>query len=676
MTNKYLWYRFFILTFLTLVTANEVVFAQNKIIEGAKKSIGKNCSYVHPAILVKEIPTVSLPPRVRNKVITVETPLPTLPSMVERVSTVAELHTPFHGNTTPADLISIEEGRFISLGDLLKAYYPIDNLSTKLNPAQIRAVRRAVKETDKIFFTRGDQGQIIPKQQEDGAFDCEKEFERQLLMALEKKGLAITDFPWNFVMGGRGRGTAPLHHYLKIISLELYIYTHGGAPSEIEKRFVTWISYIKHNRDELLPVRDIVISLYNPASDANKDFLKRLQEFVTRDNRFPSTCTSEPEEVALANEYYNRKRNHPDDPSIQKAIELRSATLTKCKYNAQQANADLLTRLQEFATRHNRFPGGYASDPEEVKLANAYYHRTKRYSDDPSIQKAIELHSATLTKCKYDAQQANADLLTRLQEFVDRHNRFPSAFASDPEEVTLANEYYNRKRQHPDDPSIQKAIKKRNETLTQYKYNIQQANVDFLTRLQEFVTRHNRFPSTSSFDPKEVNLANGYYRRTKRNPDNPSIKKAIELHSATLTKHKYDIQQTNANFLTRLQEFVTGHNRFPSAYASNQEEGKLAYEYYSRKKRYPDDPSIQKAIELHSATLTKCKYDDQQTNADFLIRLQEFVTGHNRFPSTHASNQEEVKLAYEYYRRTKKHPDDPPIKEAIRMRQSLPRKCK
>ena len=607
MTNKYLWYRFFILTFLTLVTANEVVFAQNKIIEGAKKSIGKNCSYVHPAILVKEIPTVSLPPRVRNKVITVETPLPTLPSMVERVSTVAELHTPFHGNTTPADLISIEEGRFISLGDLLKAYYPIDNLSTKLNPAQIRAVRRAVKETDKIFFTRGDQGQIIPKQQEDGAFDCEKEFERQLLMALEKKGLAITDFPWNFVMGGRGRGTAPLHHYLKIISLELYIYTHGGAPSEIEKRFVTWISYIKHNRDELLPVRDIVISLYNPASDANKDFLKRLQEFVTRDNRFPSTCTSEPEEVALANEYYNRKRNHPDDPSI---------------------------------------------------------------------QKAIELHSATLTKCKYDAQQANADLLTRLQEFVDRHNRFPSAFASDPEEVTLANEYYNRKRQHPDDPSIQKAIKKRNETLTQYKYNIQQANVDFLTRLQEFVTRHNRFPSTSSFDPKEVNLANGYYRRTKRNPDNPSIKKAIELHSATLTKHKYDIQQTNANFLTRLQEFVTGHNRFPSAYASNQEEGKLAYEYYSRKKRYPDDPSIQKAIELHSATLTKCKYDDQQTNADFLIRLQEFVTGHNRFPSTHASNQEEVKLAYEYYRRTKKHPDDPPIKEAIRMRQSLPRKCK
>ena len=358
----------------------------------------------------------------------------------------------------------------------------------------------------------------------------------------------------------------------------------------------------------------------------------------------------------------------------------------------QDPSSETLELLETFIAKNNRWPRtGVISEYgrglslaemspeglEEVELGRRIRNVLENVGEN-----STDRHIATILKLKENFATPNDKILTELETFIAKNNRWPRTGGrglprspEELEEVELGRSIRNvleNVGENPTDPAIVEML--------QIKEGLDPATpIKLLSSLKSFVAKNNRLPSEYVFGSRkdlppakleELELAwDLWYIGIGQNSTDPAVVEMLQImeHYKPLT------------LLADLETFVAKYDRWPTSRRGSgylHEKSSFGHEldrFIKKAQKYPtDDPVTMRILQIY-------KQLNPKLPTSLLFQLRAFVKKNSRFPRSRwkdinyatDAEEEEFLLYRRIYDFLRKFPEDPVAVEILQIKQKF-----
>jgi len=159
---------------------------------------------------------------------------------------------------------------------------------------------------------------------------------------------------------------------------------------------------------------------------------------------------------------------------------------------------------------------------------------------------------------------------------------------------------------------------------------------------KDFVKKHDRLPSCHSKDKQERMLGSWIdWQKQYKKKGKLSKERQKKLNNINDWKWEFDVEKQWEGQLKLLKEFIKKHDKFPS-YRSKRKEEKILAMWISHQKVNKNKLSQERQVKLNDINGWRWNLEDRWLVV--LKYIKEFILTHNRFPSQHSKNKEEIIL--------------------------------
>ncbi len=271
--------------------------------------------------------------------------------------------------------------------------------------------------------------------------------------------------------------------------------------------------------------------------------LTELEVFIEKYHRYPSQTAEDLAERSLRNSVDDaiKRAKDPQDPTIVRL------TYLKTQWVKEKADArtpqEVLTELETFIAENDRYPSQTAEDPIERSLYCAVDNAIRRAKDpeDPVIVRLTSLKEQWERKGR-----TPQEVLTELENFIEKYRRYPSREAEDPIERSLrdAADGVIMRAKDPQDPIITQLVALKAQWVREKTES--KTPQEILDQVKAYRATHNgKNPSAYATDKEEKNLRfawNYIYYKYKNVPlediEDPTTRELVQLHRETIKPHK------------------------------------------------------------------------------------------------------------------------------------------
>lgn len=313
-----------------------------------------------------------------------------------------------------------------------------------------------------------------------------------------------------------------------------------------------------------------------------------------------------------------RERQYPEDPYIQAIIEMRNQTTSYLDWTVSETNRHYYEEVEQFVQENGRWPASNA-DPRsnEKTLYNACVMRMKKYPNDPSIKKMIELKDRVSSKRRTTREET---VVVREEPVVHED---PVAVGEEPavsEEPVTVVEQEPVGREEPTEVAPVRQTPVHEDVVAEEGLVEQESLALELTGLskaefsQQWGDAIEQYGEEVAWD--NMLLYFEVYGYVKENGhwlyQGSEIYKAIELRTQNYGKDPYiqaltkmqrrtmsfEVAQVNKDVYARVEHFVQQNHRWPAQNATDSAEQALYEACAKRMAQFPQDHSVQQMITL------------------------------------------------------------------------------
>ena len=255
-------------------------------------------------------------------------------------------------------------------------------------------------------------------------------------------------------------------------------------------------------------------------TNSHQQWLERLEEFVTQNERWPYSTPQTQEGKLYSNIQNLLHQEHSQEPVIQRIHELRAQYPSKYTPRSPE---QWLEELEHFIQQNDRFPSPAISSQEKA-LYMGVYNSVKHLGPQNSISLRInELKKRyTLPSSRKTPQQ----WLDLLEEFIAKEGRYPMQNRSTEERAlqqAIRNCLQNFSAQDPVTTRMYELKKQ---------YTSQPHRTEkLLSRLEQFVETYERFPEHSIDGQEDILYHDVQVALYKLDPKDPLVLRIQALQS-------------------------------------------------------------------------------------------------------------------------------------------------
>lgn len=243
-------------------------------------------------------------------------------------------------------------------------------------------------------------------------------------------------------------------------------------------------------------------------------------------------------------------------------------------------------KVRIFIENNKRYPSRYAKNIEERNIANwvTSQKRAKNnkggYKMTPERERLLEsLPNWTwISKDKKETWEGNFQLL---KEFVEKYDRYPSAFSSDISELKLERWVRRNRRVKKGGRSYRLTLEreKKLESLPNWKWDVLAENWNkIFESVKHFVEENDRYPSKHTGDSLEKTLSRWVSRQRKLARENKlSSNKSKLLESLPNWKWKFDYDKVWMENFLYTKYFIMINKKYPSRDSKDKKENQIAH---------------------------------------------------------------------------------------------------
>jgi hypothetical protein len=322
---------------------------------------------------------------------------------------------------------------------------------------------------------------------------------------------------------------------------------------------------------------------------------EELIDTIISVKKLPSTRSKDPKEAKLGSiisQYKSkglRSGMTDEQESWLNARDIRPITDEEkdLKKEQRKKNWDAII---EFITTHNRLPSAISKDPKEAKLGRIFdNYKSKGQKSGMTDEQESWLNSHDIRPTTLEEKDLKKEQRKKswdaIIEFITTHNRHPSAISKDPEEARLGSiisQYKStgiKSGMTDEQESWLNSHDIRPTTLEEKDLKKEQMKKNW-EEIIEFITTHNRHPSTMSKDTKEAKLGkiiNHYKSKGIKSGMTDKQESWLNSHDIRpITDEEKDLkkEQRKKSWDATI-EFITTQNRQPSAKSKDPQEARL-----------------------------------------------------------------------------------------------------
>jgi len=250
------------------------------------------------------------------------------------------------------------------------------------------------------------------------------------------------------------------------------------------------------------------------------------------------------------------------------------------------------------AENDGKYPSQICKDPIGKKVGTWLWYTRKHKKDGILASYKIKMLES-LPNFRWIIMLDFNTRLNDLRDFITKNNRYPVCTAKCEIEVSLASWIMTQRKYKKANKLSDEEIKQL-ESLSNFRWTIQFDHHTEFNKLETFVEKHGKLPSTCSKNKEETQLGHWVERQRKAKRRNKmNIEKINQLESVTgWFWEKTDPVDENC---VNLIEWVEYNNRMPKHSCPDKEESKLGTFSYALRKKYENNKLTDEQIEMFNA---------------------------------------------------------------------------
>ena len=237
-------------------------------------------------------------------------------------------------------------------------------------------------------------------------------------------------------------------------------------------------------------------------------------------------------------------------------------------------------RFENFIKINKRLPSSVTKNEEELWAYDFYHVRsssTKWRARIDEILNKYGLQRRDFKRLGYEKQ------ITRLKEFLDKYNRYPSTYLPGTKEIDREGCAILSFIRGVNKSGDKRKIEELEKVLSPYPHNSKAPFIKKLRLFEDFIKTNKRMPSKTSKDPEEK-LLGYFWRNRERNLHPEMLEAVVEKYGVRETKM---IQKTpGTSFdksLLKFEQFISKTRRMPR-YGVDGEDELIKVYYYAQNK--------------------------------------------------------------------------------------------
>jgi superfamily II DNA or RNA helicase len=435
-----------------------------------------------------------------------------------------------------------------------------------------------------------------------------------------------------------------------------------------------------------------------------REKLALVKQYLTTHRQAPSQKSKNPDTKTLGVWLVNQKQNYTNNARIMSNPAIRQEwenTLAdpacgpylKPRYNDQDW-CDQLSLVKEYLTTHKKAPTPYSENHDTKTLGSwictqkTNYPKNAQIMSNPAIRQEWENTLADPVYGSYlkvhDNEQDWRNKLALVKQYLKTYQQSPSNSSKNHETKSFAQwighqkQNYAKNAHSMSNPAIRQEWES---TLADpaygpYLQTNEQDWRDKLALVKQYLTTHQQAPSTTSKNPDTKNFGKwiGHqkqnYAKNAFIMSNPAIRQEWENALADPAYGPYlkprDNDQDWRDQLALVKQYLTTHQQAPSSHSKNSDTKTLGIwinmqkHQYAKNIRIMSNQAIRQEWENTLAVPAYGSYlkpkDHDQDWRDQLALVEQYLTTHQKVPSTTSKNPDTKTLANWIYTQKQNYP--------------------